>query len=70
DLCISCLNANRYKSELQNIIGMFVTTLPYRIQFDPHWSFDDLVKYVQEKCLSILEHSHYPLQMIVQKTLA
>ncbi|CAF4054411.1 unnamed protein product, partial [Adineta steineri] len=65
DLCISCLNANRYKSELQNIIGMFVTTLPYRIQFDPHWSFDDLVKYVREKCLSILEHSHYPLQHIL-----
>ncbi|CAF1585130.1 unnamed protein product, partial [Adineta steineri] len=30
DLCISCLNANRYKTELQNIIGMFVSTLPYR----------------------------------------
>ncbi|CAF3884876.1 unnamed protein product, partial [Adineta steineri] len=65
DLCISCLNANRYKTELQNIMGMFVSTLPHRIQLDPHWSFDDLVKYVQEKCLSILEHSHYPLQHIL-----
>ncbi|CAF1241786.1 unnamed protein product [Adineta steineri] len=65
DLCISCLNANRYKTELQNIMGMFVSTLPHRIQLDPHWSFDDLVKYVQEKCLSILEHSHYPLQRIL-----
>ncbi|CAF4080211.1 unnamed protein product [Adineta steineri] len=65
DLCISCLNANRYKPELQNIMGMFVSTLPYRIQLDPHWSFDEVVKYVQEKCLSILEHSHYPLQHIL-----
>ncbi|CAF4047999.1 unnamed protein product, partial [Adineta steineri] len=64
DLCISCLNANRYRKELQNLIGMFVSTLPYRIQLDPHWSFDKLVKYVREKCLSILEHSHYPLQHI------
>ncbi|CAF4191827.1 unnamed protein product, partial [Adineta steineri] len=64
DLCVSCLNANRHKIELQNIIGMFVSTLPYRIQLDPHWSFDDLVEYVQEKCLSILGHSHYPLQNI------
>ncbi|CAF4407606.1 unnamed protein product, partial [Adineta steineri] len=62
DLCISCLNANRYKTELQNIMGMFVSTLPYRVQLDSRWSFDDLVKYVQEKCLSLLEHSHYPLQ--------
>ena len=53
------------RSELQNMIGMFVSTLPYRIQLDSHWSFDELVKHVQEKCLSILEHSHYPLQHIL-----
>ncbi|CAF4271420.1 unnamed protein product, partial [Adineta steineri] len=65
DLCISCLNANRYRNELQNLIGMFVSTLPYRIQLNSHWSFDELVEYVREKCLSVLEHSHYPLQHIL-----
>ncbi|CAF1283906.1 unnamed protein product [Adineta steineri] len=62
DLCIGSINANRYRNELVNIIGMFVSTLPYRVELDPHWLFDEVVKYVQEKCLSILEHSHYPLQ--------
>jgi non-ribosomal peptide synthetase component F len=47
------------------MIGMFVATLPYHIQFDSRWSFDDLVKHVREQCLSILEHSHYPLQHIL-----
>ena len=47
------------------MIGMFVATLPYRLQLDSCWSFVELVKHVQEKCLSILEHSHYPLQHIV-----
>jgi hypothetical protein len=65
DLCISCLNANRYRAELQNMIGMFVATVPYRIRLDSQWSFDELVKYVREKCLPILEHSHYPLQHIL-----
>ncbi|CAF4171310.1 unnamed protein product, partial [Adineta steineri] len=65
DLCISCLNANRYKPELQNIMGMFISTLPYRARLDSHCSFDELVEYVREKCLSILEHSHYPLQHIL-----
>ncbi|CAF1397974.1 unnamed protein product [Adineta steineri] len=65
DLCIGSINANRYRSELVNMIGMFVSTLPYRMQLDPHWSFDEVVKYVREKCLSILEHSHYPLQHIL-----
>ncbi|CAF4229251.1 unnamed protein product, partial [Adineta steineri] len=32
DLCISCIHANRYRTELQNLIGMFVATLPHRIQ--------------------------------------
>ncbi|CAF4166289.1 unnamed protein product, partial [Rotaria sordida] len=49
DLYITCLNANRYKSELENMIGMFVATLPYRIQLDSHWLFDELVKHVREK---------------------
>ncbi|CAF4107727.1 unnamed protein product, partial [Adineta steineri] len=66
DLCISSINANRYRSELVNMIGMFVSTLPYRIELDPQWSFDEVVKYVQEKCLSILEHSHYSLQHILR----
>ena len=65
DLCISSINANRYRSELQNLIGMFVSTLPYRLQVDSHCSFDELVGYVREKCLSILQHSHYPLQHIL-----
>ncbi|CAF1513875.1 unnamed protein product, partial [Adineta steineri] len=65
DLCISCHNANRYRPELQTMIGMFVSTLPYRIQVDSDWSSDELVGHVREKCLSILEHSHYPLQRIL-----
>ncbi|CAF4042173.1 unnamed protein product, partial [Adineta steineri] len=65
DLCISAINANRYRHELVNMIGMFVSTLPHRMQLNSHWSFDEVVKYVQEKCLSILGHSHYPLQRIL-----
>ncbi|CAF1492545.1 unnamed protein product, partial [Adineta steineri] len=65
DLCIGSINANRYRNELVDMIGMFVSTLPYRLEIDSHWSFDEVVKYVREKCLSILEHSHCPLQHIV-----
>ncbi|CAF4451741.1 unnamed protein product, partial [Adineta steineri] len=49
-------------------MGMFVSILPYRIEINPRWSFDELVKCVQEKCLSILEHSHYPLQHILSNS--
>jgi hypothetical protein len=62
DICFTSLDANRHRSELQDMIGMFVATLPFRIKLDPCWSFDELVKHVQEQCLSIREHTHYPLQ--------
>ena len=65
DLCIASINANRYRSELQQMIGMFVATLPYRMQLDSQWSFDELAQHVRGRCLSILEHSHYPLQRIL-----
>ena len=65
DLCISSINANRYRPELENMIGMFVATLPYRMQLQSHCSFDELVRHVRDKSLSILEHSHYPLQHIL-----
>ena len=65
DLCVASINANRYRSELVNMIGMFVSTLPSRLQLDPHSSFEELVQHVQEQCLSMLQHSHYPLQQIL-----
>ncbi|CAF1543966.1 unnamed protein product, partial [Adineta ricciae] len=64
DLCIASINANRYRSEISNMIGMFVSTLPHRIQLDSNWPFDQLVTHVRDEFLSILAHSHYPLQHI------
>ena len=65
DLCISSVNANRYRSELQDVMGMFVATLPTRLRLDSQCSFDEVVKHVREKCLSVLKHSHYSLQQIL-----
>jgi NRPS condensation-like uncharacterized protein len=65
DICISCLNGNRYRNELEYLIGMFASTLPYRIQLDSNYSFNQLVKHVQDKCLAIIQHSNYPLQHIL-----
>ena len=65
DLCISSVNANRYRSELQNMIGMFVSISPCRMKLDGHQSFDDVVQDVRTKALSILDHSRYSLQNIL-----
>jgi non-ribosomal peptide synthetase component F len=65
DLCTSCIHANRYRAELADLIGMFVATLPHRIQLDSNVSFDELVKRVGSQFFSIIEHTYYPLQRIL-----
>ena len=34
DICVGSVSANRYRSEIVPLIGMFVNTLPYRTQID------------------------------------
>ncbi|CAF4024647.1 unnamed protein product, partial [Adineta steineri] len=65
DLCAACTSANRYRSELLKLVGMFVATLPYRTEINPYNSLEHFVEQVREKCFSITEHSHYPLQHIL-----
>ncbi|CAF4284267.1 unnamed protein product [Adineta steineri] len=48
DLCISMNIDNRYRDELKSIIGLFENVLPLRCQLDPHWSFHQLLEYVQQ----------------------
>ena len=42
DICVGSFSANRYRPELEGLIGMFVNTLPYRCDMDPSKSFADL----------------------------
>jgi hypothetical protein len=68
DLCVTCLNANRFNIHLKDLIGMFVSTLPYRIQIDQNYSFKQFVNYIKHKSLAIIQHSNYPLQFIIQNS--
>lgn len=65
DICVSSFDANRHRTEVQQIIGMFVATFPSRLQVNSRWTFGELVAQVREKCSSIFEHSHYPLKNIL-----
>jgi non-ribosomal peptide synthetase component F len=65
DLCIGMNTHGRYKEELMSVIGMFVNTIPLRCQLDPHWSFHQLVKQVQEIAINSLKYSYFPLQRIL-----
>ncbi|CAF0904258.1 unnamed protein product, partial [Didymodactylos carnosus] len=65
DQCVGSVNANRYREELQSILGMFVNLSPYRLKIDPELSFHDIVLQVQQLCLEVLQYAYLPYQEIL-----
>ncbi len=65
DLCFATNVHGRYKEEFMSIIGMFINQIPLRCQLDPHWSFYQLLRHVQEMMISSLKYSYFPLQKIL-----
>ena len=67
DLCIGMNIDNRYRDELKSIIGLFENIIPLRCQLDPHWSCEQLMKYVDEMVTNSMKYSYYPLQRILNQ---
>jgi non-ribosomal peptide synthetase component F len=65
DLCIGMNTDGRYRDELKSVIGMFVNAIPLRCQLNPHWSFHQLLDYVQEMKTNCMKYSYFPLQLIL-----
>lgn len=66
DLYIVCLNANRYRPELQRIVGLFVATLPHRLCISLDESFEQILQRIRKLTLGILNYSYFPLQQILK----
>ena len=67
DLCIGSVNSNRYRPELQSVIGMFVNLLPYRLKLDiRQTTFEKLIQYIQQLSSEILSYGYLPYQEIIK----
>ena len=64
DLCFGCINANRFRPELQSLIGLFLNVLPYRLKLDPQETFEKLLTEVVDLCHGIFNFSYLPYQSI------
>lgn len=67
DLIVSTANANRYRPELQNIIGMFVNTLPLRASIDPQDTFEQILRKVSIMIFESHVYSYLPYQSIIEQ---
>ncbi|BCJ50221.1 hypothetical protein Asp14428_16960 [Actinoplanes sp. NBRC 14428] len=67
DLVIGSPSAGRGRRELEPLIGMFVNTLPLRIDLRGTPSYADLLRRVRRTTLDALADQHVPLEMIINE---
>lgn len=59
--------SGRLKKQLQNVVGMFVNTLPINCKITNKMSVYELMTQIKDKCLSIQEYQDFPLGEFVKE---
>jgi fengycin family lipopeptide synthetase D len=67
DITVGTLIAGRSHAEVDNVIGMFVNTLPLRNFPEDKKSFIDFLLEIKETCLKAYEHQEYPYESLINK---
>lgn len=65
DMVIGMPVHNRSQKIYRDMVGMFVSTVPFRIKFEQEWSFNELVAYVKKELWNTLKHQGYPFNHLV-----
>ncbi len=66
DIVIGTPVLNRSGVKEKNMMGMFISTIPFRIQLNSALDFASLVKKVSQRWGMLLRHQKYPLEQIVK----
>ncbi len=66
DILIGTVTAGRKRSELEQVMGYFLNTVPLRTQLSATYSFRELLKRVRETVLEAVSHDDLPFQEIVR----
>lgn len=66
DIVVGSPVLGRDQKELNNIVGMFVNTLPLDAHIDGSMQFIELCNNVKNNCLNAFSHQTYPFDLIVK----
>jgi non-ribosomal peptide synthetase component F len=66
DFCVSTVVANRDHPDLEHLIGCFVNIVPVRTKLSGDMEFDELLERVTRSSYGVLEHQHYPFDLLVR----
>jgi amino acid adenylation domain-containing protein len=65
DFNLGIVSSGRLEEASAKLVGMFVNTLPMRIQFDPNWTFLHLLEWIREAVLSGLDHQEFSFEYLI-----
>jgi amino acid adenylation domain-containing protein/non-ribosomal peptide synthase protein (TIGR01720 family) len=66
DMVIGMPIHNRSKKIYRDMVGMFVSTLPFRIKYEETWSFNECAAYIKKELWEALKHQSYPFNHLVK----
>lgn len=67
DVLIGTVASGRKAEELENIVGMFVNTLPLRSKVSGEKQFKDYLQEIKKLCVESFVHQMYPFDELIKK---
>jgi amino acid adenylation domain-containing protein len=67
EIVVGTSMANRNRREFQNVMGLFINTLPVRTRITGDETFRDYLREMQATCLDALQHQEVPFEKLVEE---
>jgi hybrid polyketide synthase/nonribosomal peptide synthetase ACE1 len=67
EVVLGFTDANRYESDLENSVGLYLNVLPLKLQYSPDKSFAISVKETRKKIIEAVSHSSVPIDIILDE---
>ncbi|MCX2492855.1 non-ribosomal peptide synthase/polyketide synthase [Pedobacter sp. PF22-3] len=67
DVVIGTPVAGRSHADLENMVGIFINTIPLRFQVNSDLNYNDFLQSVKMRVLSYFEHEDYPYETLVDE---
>ena len=66
DITIGTLVLNRSSRRQKNTVGMFISTVPIKVEFESDTNFTDFNKLLTREWMAVLKHQRYPFEMLLK----
>ncbi|URZ17241.1 non-ribosomal peptide synthetase [Clostridium felsineum] len=65
DICIGTLIHNRFEVDEKEMVGMFASTVPFRVKVDENLDFIRFLAIVTKEFKDIMKHQKYPYDLLI-----